>query len=216
MNFLPNIFRSKDTGTLVIGEETAVASARASASQWFYFGSLGFLFLALLFSYFFTGNLLLEREVKTRSLFQTREQRNLEEKNLEALKSLVNNQEGIVAQAKQVLEAIPKNASSDQIVALLEYHLNLLKKKYFVELPESISWELVNESEISNPDLQGLSVTEYRFSFFGQYEAFLNLLTALRKSSRIIDVRSIRNLQEKSSGIVTADVSFLAYNLPTF
>lgn len=212
---LPPFFRSKDSETLVIGADTVMATERPSASRLFYFASMSFLFPALLLSYFFTGDALSQREVKTRLLFQAREQKNLEEKNLEAFKSLVNNNEAIAIQAKQVLEAIPKIPRSDQIVSLLEYHLNLLKKKYLVELPESIAWERVSENEISNPDLQGLEVFQYNFSFFGQYEAFLDLLSALRKSSRIIDVRSVRNLQEKAPGVVTVDISFLAYNLPS-
>lgn len=215
MNLLLNIFRSKDTETLVIGADTVVPAERPSSSRLFYFGSMSFLLLALLLSYFFTGNALSQREVKTRLFLQTREQKNLEEKNLEALKSLVNNNEAIATQAKQVLEAIPKTPRSDQIVSLLEYHLNLLKKKYLVELPEAISWERVSESDISNQDLQGLEIFQYNFSFFGQYEGFLELLSALRKSSRIIDVRSIRNLQEKAPGLVTADLTFLTYNLPS-
>lgn len=215
LNFLPDFFRSKDSETLVIGADAVVPAQQKSPSRLFYFGSMSFLLLALLLSYFFTGDALSQHEIKTRLFLQTREQKNLEEKNLEALKSLVNNTEAITTQAKQVLEAIPKTPRSDQIVSLLEYHINLLKKKYLVEVPEVISWERVSESEISNPDLQALEVFQYNFSFFGQYEGFLELLSALRKNSRIIDVRSIRNLQEKAPGLVTSDLSFLTYNLPS-
>ena len=167
---------------------------------------------ALLFSFNFSLDLLAQRESLSRSLFEQKAQKELQQKNNDSLKTLSENFSELKKFQEQVETAIPFRPKEDQVVELLEYFFKDLQKNYRVEIPESISWSPVSQNEISNDELLELGVQEFRFTFVGQYAAFLDLFKKFQFSARLMDVRAVRGMQY-SSDIVSADIAFWTYHL---
>ncbi|MDP2691935.1 MAG: hypothetical protein Q8O95_06070 [bacterium] len=217
MNALKNLFgQKKSDDILVVGGDggTFAEDDKKPVSQYFYYLNLLFLVGMLFFSYLFTGNLISEKQVKLRSYYQILQQKEVAEKDLNSLKNLSVKVSTIKEDQALVTQAIPADSRYDQVMAYLESLFDQIRRRNFIQIPETISWRQVSHSDISNDDLLSLDVYEYSVEFLGDYEALVKLLEELRSSLRLFDVRSIRSLKVDEGGMVGADIVFWAYSLP--
>lgn len=213
MNLFSKFFGKKQE-ILIVGSQgdAMIAAQKRDGVILYRLVSTTLLLIAVLFSGYFSQDLLGKRESLSRALFEQKAQKDLQQKNTDSLKTISENFSDLKKFQEQVETAIPLTPKEDQVVSLLEHSFKELQKNFRVEIPESISWSPVSETEISNDELLELGIQEFRFTFVGQYRAFLELLKKFERSSRLMDVRSIRGMQY-ASDIVSADVAFLTYHL---
>lgn len=200
---------------MVIGGDSLVAASNPprSSSRYFYFTTGAALILAILFSWYSTGDLISSYETMFREFFQIIEQKKTEQKNFEAMKTLSEQRKSIEKNQKSVAKAIPEKPRPDQVVRMIEYLIDKTGQKMFMGIPDNMVWRAVSENDISNDDLAALGVTEYVIPFIGQYEALEEFLKTLRQNLQIIDVRSVSGVQLQRDGFTKADIVFWTYHL---
>jgi len=214
MSILDTLRSVKKKEILMVGEEGSIAEKKSTQplSQVFYMGSMITFVLAIFFSFSSSGSLIDEKKIQLRNYHQSIEQKKTEQINLEALQALASQVESIREDHIFVAQAVPEDPHYDQVMAYLEHVIKKIRKSHYVQIPESVSWKIVSENDISNSDFLDMEVMQYAFSFVGEYEGFIEFLKALRSNLRLMDIREIRNfLQEKD--MVTADLTFWAYSL---
>lgn len=195
------------------GQETVSSQQRRGSTITFYAGLL-FLGLTIFASYAFTGSLLDEREYLHREKARLVAEKMTAQKNLESLQQLSKEVGSIREQQGRVEQAIPFDPHYEQVVSFLEYQVNQIKKQYYMEMPENISWRLVSESDVSNEELKDLEIYQYTFSLNGSYDALALFLQRMRESLRLVDVRSVSNFRLDELGNAGADFMLWAYSIP--
>lgn len=195
------------------GQETVSTPPRRGSSIAFY-ASMLFLGLTIFASYTFTGSLLDEREYLLREKARLVAEKMTAQKNLESLQQLSKEVGVIREQQERVEQAIPFDPHYEQVVSFLEYQVNQIKKQYYLETPENISWRPVSESDVSNDDLKDLEIYQFTFSLHGSYDALLLFLQQMRDSLRLIDVRSVSNFRLDEFGNAGADFMLWTYSIP--
>lgn len=214
MDFKSLFKKSKDDVLLVGAEgEQSVTKKSYAFSTIFFYASLLFLLGALFLGFSFTGDLLSSRENFLQTIAKTIEQKSTEQKNLEALKTLLEQVDTIQEDQGLVEQAIPEVPHEDQVIKALESILKRLQSKFLVVIPENISWKTVSPNDVTNEDFEALQVMEYTLTFQGEYQGFLDFIKTMRSHLRLFDIRALRNIQLQKTGLVSADVTFWTYNL---
>lgn len=211
MEFIKKLIgQSPREDILVVGSETGLVTDEKNLRfiQLGYFGMMIVLLMVIVFTFSSTADLLLSWQVSYRQDQEAVLATIQEEKNLEALRSLSEKKKEIEQQLAVIEKAVPTDVRYDKVVASLEQ----LASASGIAVPQSISWSIVPPSEISNKDLQALEVTSYSMEVIGEYDQLLVFLKALRTQQRLMDLRSIGDLQKDPRGVVRAVIVLWAYH----
>ncbi len=170
------------------------------------------LLIVFLLQTFFVGDLLLEKEALVSRWYQLLEQKKTEQMNNESLQNLLARVDDLEQEYLQFSQAIPADPRQDLVMSWIASLFENLLKEGFLELPELIAWRAVPEYDVKSSALEGLGITEYSFSFFGEYSVLMKLFDELRASQRLLDVRALRNMTFDEDGRVSVDLALWAYH----
>jgi len=145
---------AEDILVLASEGEALKESSRRSFADIFFFVSLGIIFLMTCFSWVSTGALIEDYESFWRKYYQTSSERETAEMNLDSLKLLSSQEETIRDQQAVVEQAIPFDSGYEQVVSFIEFLVDTVKEKTWLDLPENISWRRVLASDVSNESHQ--------------------------------------------------------------
>jgi len=196
--------------------ESVMEKKQVSGAEIFYYISLVLLLGSVVYSYLSTGNLITDHEISWREQYRLMNEKKSLQANLESLEQLSKRIETIKKEQAVIEQAVPFEPWNEQVMSFVEQQVNQIRKKTYLEIPETISWRSVSPSDVSNEELADLEIYQYPISLTGTYEGVTSFIASLRESLRILDVRSIDNFRQDPLGNVSADVVFWAYNLPKF
>lgn len=212
MEFLKKIFSKKDSDVLVVGGEATAQKQKLKIhpSVIFYAISVLVLFVAILFTYSSTSDLVAKWQRTYKNNLGAKAELEIERKNLQKLEALAERIGDIEEQQLYIDQAIPVDPRYDEVIAKIES----MAIKAGVETPESISWKLVPEGEISNEDFHDLDVYAYSFEIKARYNSFINFMERLRSSLRLMDIRSINGFKLGEGSVVSGTLVLWAYSIP--
>jgi Tfp pilus assembly protein PilO len=190
------------------GADSLVGQQGLKFPQLAYFSTMLLLLGLMVFTFSSTSSLLQSWQTSYRQDQEALLAALQEEKNLQALQGLSEKKTEIEQQLGVIERAVPIDPRYDKVIASLEQ----LASASGIAVPQSISWSLVPSSEISNKDLQALEVTSYSMEVIGEYEKLLIFLKALRVQQRLMDVRSIGDLQKDPRGLMRAVIVLWTYH----
>ena len=207
-------FNSPQEEILTIGgDEVTLQQQRKPMEQYALFGSLFACLVSVMLVWILSGSAIEQYQMALREGFQFEREQEAISQNLEALKSLIAQEDSIREQQSLVAEALPFDPEYQQLVAFFEERVDTIAEQAELAIPEHISWRRVLASDVSNEELQDLGIYQYAFQLEGSYEGVLAFLKVLRESRRLLDLRSLNHFQMDQEGMVSADVTLWAYHI---
>jgi hypothetical protein len=218
MEKLKQFFRLKKREDVMVihgSGETVMEKKNISGAEIFYYASLVLLLVSLVFTYTSSANLTTDHDISYREKYRLLNEKKSLQSNLESLEQLSKRIDTIKKEQSIIEQAVPFEPWNEQVMSFVEYQVEQIRKKTYLEMPENISWRLVLPSDVSNEELADLEIYQYAVSLTGTYDGVLQFIQSLRDSLRFLDVRSLSNFRQDELGNVSTDVVFWSYNLTT-
>lgn len=196
--------------------ESVMEKKQVSGAEIFYYVTLFMLLGSVVFTYLSTENLITDHEISWWEQYRLMNEKKSLQANLESLEQLSKRIETIKKEQAVIEQAIPFEPWNEQVISFIESQVNVIRKKTYLEMPETISWRSVSPSDVSNEELADLEIYQYPISLTGTYEGVTSFVASVRNSLRILDLMSMDNFRQDPLGNVSTDLVFWAYNLPKF
>jgi hypothetical protein len=206
-------FKNNRPETIVLSEGLETGSQKKSSRLGRLWQPFSFFLIvtALIFQIFWGSTAMAEKEGLVRRWYQLLEQKSSEQLNTQSFQSLLSQLDVLEREYADFSHALPADPRSDLVMSWIEALFEGLLEKGFVETPELISWRSVPDHDVKSSALEAVGITEYSFTFKGEYRVLIELFSELRSSKRLLDVRSFRNLNFLDEGLVSVDIVLWAY-----
>lgn len=208
---------SKTSSETIVVDASGLSSPMLPVSRWkkvLPFVSVFCLVFAVVFEMFMGSSLSEDRTALVRQWYQLIEQKKTQQLNHESLQTLLAQKDDLDVEFAQFLQAVPEHPNSERFMSWIALLFEELKQEGYVEIPELISWKAVPPHDVKGTELEDAGITEFMFRFVGEYELLMSFIEQLRKSQRIVDIRSLRNLTLLDNGFVSVDLSLWSYHVP--